>query len=203
MGKRIGIFGGSFNPIHIGHLVIAEAAWQEFGLERVIFIPTGDTPNKSMHDVDKSFRLRMTELAVEGNRHFSVSPIEVNRSGISYTVDTIRKMREEMGPDCVFYFIAGTDAVIDLPTWKYNRSLLELCHFICASRPGSQKSTENTVKYFGRLGKEKIHSLITPELDISSTVLREMIRSRKSVRYLMPDTVIQFIREHNIYSSNA
>lgn len=90
MSHKIGIFGGSFNPIHIGHLVIAEAAWQEFGLEKVIFIPTADTPQKDMHNIDKHLRYEMVRLAIAGNDHFSISPIEIEREGISYTVDTIR-----------------------------------------------------------------------------------------------------------------
>ena len=85
MSKRIGIFGGSFNPIHIGHLVIAEAAWQEFGLEKVLFIPSGDTPNKDMHHIDKHLRYNMVQKAIEGNEHFDISPIEREREGPSYT----------------------------------------------------------------------------------------------------------------------
>lgn len=200
MAKRIGIFGGSFNPIHVGHLVIAEAAWQEFHLDHVVFIPTGDTPGKSMHDISKEDRYRMTELAIEGNPRFRISPIEVNREGISYTVNTIRTLREELGDSCEMYFIAGTDAVADLPTWKYNRELLESCHFICARRPGSEEKIKNTIAYFGSLGEAKIHCLLTPELAISSTILRDWAAKGKSLRYLMPDAVISYIRERGIYN---
>ena len=98
MVKRIGLFGGSFNPIHIGHLVIAEAAWQEFGLEKLIFIPSGDTPNKDMHHIDKFDRYNMVKEAVKDNPHFALSPIERDRCGPSYTGDTVHSLIEEWGP---------------------------------------------------------------------------------------------------------
>ncbi len=202
MAERIGIFGGSFNPIHVGHLVIAEAAWQEFSLRKVIFIPSGDTPNKDMHHIDKHLRYQMTERAIEGNRHFLISPIERDRSGPSYTVDTIRMLQKEFGDEYEFYFICGTDAVADLPTWKYNKELLESCHFICASRPGNEVQIQKAITYFGELGKEKIHFLRTPELDISSTILRNWIAQGKSVRYFIPDTVITCMKEHHLYESS-
>ena len=199
MAKRIGIFGGSFNPIHIGHLVIAEAAWQEFQLSQVIFIPSGDTPNKDMHHIDKHLRYTMVEKAIEGNPHFHISPIERDRQGPSYTVDTIRLLQKQYGDAYEFYFICGTDAVADLPTWKYNKELLESCHFICASRPGNEEKIEQSIDYFGTLGQKKIHFLRTPELAISSTILRNRIGKNKSVRYFIPEAVIQYIQEHHLY----
>ena len=198
MAERIGVFGGSFNPIHIGHLVIAEAARQEFKLEKVLFIPTGDTPNKTMHHIDKYARCRMVELAVEDNPFFAVSHMELERKGPSYTVDTIRILQEQM-KNAEFYFIAGTDAVADLPAWRYNKELLEACHFICASRPGNEDKLRETVRYFGDLGLSRIHFLRTPELEISSTILRGFIRADRSVRYLMPDAVIRYIHDHQLY----
>lgn len=195
MAERIGIFGGSFNPIHVGHLVIAEAAWQEFSLGKVLFIPSGDTPNKDMHHIDKDIRYAMVEKAIEGNGHFMISPIERDRKGPSYTVDTIRILQREFGDAYEFYFICGTDAVADLPTWKYNRELLSACHFICASRPGNESEIQKSIAYFG----EKIHFLKTPELDISSTILRRWIAEKKSVRYFIPDPVIEIIRENHLY----
>lgn len=199
MVKRIGLFGGSFNPIHIGHLVIAEAAWQEFGLEKVIFIPSGDTPNKDMHHIDKFDRYNMVQEAVKDNPHFALSPVERDRCGPSYTVDTVHILKEEWGPSYEFYFICGTDALADLPTWKYNRELLSCCHFICASRPGNEEKLRQSVNYFGKLGQDKIHFLITPELDISSTILRTLLSQHKSVRYFIPDGVISFIQFHHLY----
>lgn len=199
MVKRIGLFGGSFNPIHIGHLMIAEAAWQEFGLEKVIFIPSADTPHKDMHHIDKFDRYNMVKEAIKDNPRFSISPVERDRSGPSYTVDTIHILKEELGSSYEFYFICGTDALADLPTWKYNRELLSCCHFICASRPGNEEKLRQSVDYFGKLGEEKIHFLLTPELDISSTILRNLLEHHKSVRYFIPDSVISFIESHHLY----
>ncbi|WP_296097454.1 nicotinate-nucleotide adenylyltransferase [Dialister sp.] len=199
MVKRIGIFGGSFNPIHIGHLVIAESACQEFDLEKVIFVPSGDTPHKDMHHIDKEARYDMVKEAIRGNPMFTISPVERDRSGPSYTVDTIHILQQEMGKDIEFYFICGTDALADLPTWKYNRELLEICHFICASRPGYEEKLKKSVACFGELGKEKIHFLKIPELEISSTILRDLLAHNKSARYFIPDAVIRFIKKNHLY----
>lgn len=179
--------------------MIAEAAWQEFSLGKVLFIPSGDTPNKDMHHIDKDIRYAMVEKAIEGNGHFMISPIERDRKGPSYTVDTIRILQREFGDAYEFYFICGTDAVADLPTWKYNRELLSACHFICASRPGNESEIQKSIAYFGALGREKIHFLKTPELDISSTILRRWIAEKKSVRYFIPDPVIEIIKENHLY----
>lgn len=199
MSRRIGIFGGSFNPIHIGHLVIAEAAWQEFSLDKVIFVPSGDTPNKDMHHISKYMRYEMVAKAIEGNSRFAISPIERDRMGPSYTVDTIHMFREQFGKEDQLYFICGTDSIADLPNWKYNVELLKCCEFISASRPGNEEEIIRSVSYFGDLGKEKIHFLRSPELNISSTILRELIARNKSVKYLIPDAVIQFIQENDLY----
>lgn len=199
MARRIGVFGGSFNPIHMGHLIIAEAAWQEFSLEKVLFVPTADTPNKAMHHIDKYMRYHMVELAIAGNDHFVMSSVEVDREGPSYTVDTIRLLKQKAPPETEFYFIAGTDAVADLPTWKYNRELLSACHFICASRPGDIDQVHQAVLHFGTLGEKRIHFLRTPELEISSTVLRQLIRANRSVRYMIPDAVIAYIQKEDLY----
>lgn len=199
MSRRIGIFGGSFNPIHIGHLVIAEAAWQEFSLDKVIFVPSGDTPNKDMHHISKYMRYEMVAKAIEGNSRFAISPIERDRMGPSYTVDTIHMFREQFRKEDQLYFICGTDSIADLPNWKYNVELLKCCEFISASRPGNEEEIIRSVSYFGNLGKEKIHFLRSPELNISSTILRELIARNKSVKYLIPDAVIQFIQENDLY----
>lgn len=202
MEKRIGVFGGSFNPIHIGHLIIAEAAWQEFNLEKIIFVPSGDTPNKNMHNIDKLIRYKMVELAIENNDKFIISPIEINRKGPSYTVDTIRELKKSLYKDYKIFFIAGNDAVADLPNWKYNEELLQYCDFICAQRPGNEHLLLKSIKYFAEKGSEKIHRLKTPELEISSTSLRKMISKNRSIKYFIPDKVVDFINENNLYKGD-
>ena len=202
MAERIGVFGGSFNPIHMGHLVIAEEARQEFQLSRVLFIPTGDTPGKKMRGgIMKQHRYDMVKLAIAGNDKFFVSDIEIKREGPSYTVDTIRELKTMYPEGTEFYFIAGTDSIADLPTWKYNKELLTSCDFICTSRAGSEERIKSSMKYFGELGEKKIHFLRTPELEISSTALRRLMREARSVRYLMPDAVIEYIHSHYLYTT--
>ncbi len=202
MAERIGVFGGSFNPIHMGHLVIAEEARQVFQLAHVIFIPTGDTPGKILRgDITKQNRYDMVRLAIEGNDRFRVSDIEIRRAGPSYTVDTIHELKKIYPVGTEFYFIAGTDAIADLPTWKYNAELLDSCDFICTSRAGSEERVKSAMRYFGDIGEKKIHFLRTPELEISSTALRRLMREARSVRYLIPDAVIAYIREHHLYTT--
>lgn len=102
MAKRIGVFGGSFNPLHIGHLIVAEAAWQEFNLEQVVFVPTGDTPHKNMHHISKIDRFEMVKMAIKENPHFSISSIEIERKGLSYTVDTIKQLHAEWEVNMIY-----------------------------------------------------------------------------------------------------
>ncbi len=202
MAERIGVFGGSFNPIHMGHLVIAEEARQVFRLSHVIFIPTGDTPGKILRgDITKQNRYDMVKLAISGNDRFRVSDIEIKREGPSYTVDTIHELKKIYPAGTEFYFIAGTDAIADLPTWKYNDELLASCDFICTSRAGSEERVKSAMRYFGEIGEKKIHFLRTPELEISSTALRRLLREARSVRYLIPDAVIEYIRAHHLYTT--
>ena len=199
MEKRIGIFGGSFNPIHIGHLIIAEAACQKFNLEKVIFIPSGDTPNKSMHNINKFVRYEMVKIAIEDNYKFDISPIEINRNGPSYTVNTIHELKDIMKEKYRIFFIAGSDAIADLPNWKHNMELLTLCDFICVERSGDEKLLFKSIMSFDELGKTKIHRLRIPKVDISSTILRNMIKDNRSVKYFIPDKVIEIIHKFNLY----
>ena len=141
----------------------------------------------------------MVELAIQGNPYFEISSIEMERTGPSYTVDTIHQVKKMIGDEYKIYFLAGTDAVADLPTWKYNKKLLSICDFICAGRPGSTDKLNKSVSYFGELGKEKIHFLKMPELEISSTDLRRRIENNMSVTYMIPDGVIKYIKEKQIY----
>lgn len=197
--KRIGVFGGTFNPIHFGHLIIAEAVREEYQLEKIIFIPSAVPPHKQKDVLSAKHRYAMTAVAILNNPYFSISDIEMRRSGPSYTVDTIKELKEIYGDDVEFYFIAGTDTIHELPTWKYIDELLELCHFVGATRPDGSEVIDSVIEYFGDLGKERIHRLQTPELEISSTDLRKRLQEGRSVRYMLPKNVIRYIEENNIY----
>ena len=198
--RKIGIMGGTFDPIHTGHLVIAEAVRIEYGLERVLFIPAANPPHKQHSNVTPSIhRYIMTVMATYSNPHFYVSPIEIERSGLSYTIDTVLALIEQYGDKTEFYFITGADAAQDLPTWRDIDHLLDLCYFIAATRPGCICSLDDVIKKFGKKGRQRIHRLATPELEISSTDIRERIRLGRSIKYIVPESVESYIFKEGLY----
>ncbi len=198
--KKIGVFGGTFNPIHIGHLVIAEAAREEYALEKIIFVPAFHPPHKSFDIAPGVARMEMVSRAIADNPYFDISDVEMLRPGPSYTVETMRYFRKVFSRDTEFYFIVGMDTLLELPTWKYVDELICLCHFLAALRPQYQSDITEVMAYFGDIGKEKIHYLHTPQLEISATDLRHRFRTGRSVRYLMPKNVADWIEENKIYS---
>ncbi len=200
--EKIGIMGGTFDPIHYGHLMTAEAVRDEYQLEHVIFIPAATPPHKKQSGLTPAFhRYNMTLLATCSNPYFSVSDIEMNRRGPSYTIDTIKQLKELYGTQAEFYFITGADAVQGLPTWHRIEELLKLCHFIAATRQGCLPDVDAIKDYFGELGRKKIHRLATPELQISSTDIRRRLKMNYSIKYILPDAVEQYIKKEHLYQS--
>lgn len=198
--RRIGVFGGTFNPIHNGHLLIAEAAREEYGLEKVIFVPTSHPPHKDSRGIAANqLRYDMVRLAIEDNPFFFVSDVELVRAGPSYTVDTMRYFHERYPEDTEFYFIMGTDTLLDLPTWKYADELMQLTHFLSALRPRYRTDLSILTKRFGSSARENIHLLHTPEMEISATDLRRRFSTGQSTRYLLPSAVQQYIQANEIY----
>ena len=198
--KRVGILGGTFDPIHVGHLMTAEAVRDEYHLDKVIFIPAAVPPHKQNQDVTEAMhRYVMTVLATCSNPNFEVSDIEMNRTGPSYTIDTIRELLERFGEDTEFYFITGADAIQEIHTWDRIEELLEMCHFIGASRQGCLPDVNQIKASFGELGKRKIHRLETPELEISSTDIRNRIKKGYSIKYIVPTAVEQYIYKQGLY----
>ncbi len=196
---RIGIMGGTFDPIHLGHLVIAEAVRDRFQLERVLFVPAASPPHKENAGLTAaSHRYLMTVLAVQSHPSFFASDIEMNRSGPSYTIDTVREMVRIYGAAADLYFITGADAIIELPTWREPERLLELCQFVAATRPGCN-GLEEVIARYGDIGAGRIHRLETPELAISATDIRERVKQGKSVRYIVPDAVEHYIQKEGLY----
>lgn len=195
--KKYGIMGGTFNPIHLGHLMISEYIREDMQLNEIIFVPTGNPPHKKTTDAE--LRYRMVELAVEENQYFSISDIEVRNSDISYTVDTITKLEKEL--DGKIYFIIGSDTLFQLKTWKKIDLLFEKVEFICAIRPEyvSTQILDLELKYLKQKYKAEIHIVETPLYEISSTDLRNRISKGKSVKYLIPDKVIDYIKEKELY----
>ena len=188
--KRLGIMGGTFDPIHVGHLMTAEAVRDEYNLDKVIFIPAAVPPHKQQQSVTMAkHRYVMTVLATCSNPNFEVSDIEMNRPGPSYTIDTISQLITQYGKGTEFFFITGADAIQEIHTWDRIDELLELCHFIGASRQGC----------LPELGKRKIHRLETPELEISSTDIRNRIKKGYSIKYIVPSCVEQYIYKEGLY----
>lgn len=200
--RKIGIMGGTFDPIHIGHLVTAEAVRMDYGLDEVLFIPAANPPHKQRGRVTQArHRYIMTLLATYSNPHFSVSDIELERPGLSYSIDTVEALLTEYGAQTEFYFIVGADAVKELDTWHDIDRLFTLCHFIAATRPGCIWSLEDAVRRFGERGRERIHRLATPELEISSTDIRERVRQGHSIQYIVPEAVEKYIKKEGLYTA--
>ena len=198
--RRIGIMGGTFDPIHIAHLAIAEQVREAFGLDLVLFIPAANPPHKQGRKVVPAYhRLMMTQLAVYSNPCFHVSKQELERTGPSYSLLTVRELQERYGANAELYFITGSDTINELHTWYHIEELLKSCHFVGTTRPGAPVDKEALVKCFGRLAEEKIHFLAVPELEISSTDIRERVRSGKSIKYLVPAAVEAYIIKEGLY----
>jgi nicotinate-nucleotide adenylyltransferase len=202
MGKKrkIGIMGGTFDPIHVGHLVTAEAVRIEYCLDKVIFIPAGTPPHKLDSPVTPAIhRYIMTVMATYSNPHFFVSAIELERPGPSFTIDTLRAVVAQHDENTEFYFITGADAISELSTWNNVDQVLELCHFVAATRPGCISTLDDVIEHFGAQGRERIHGLATPELEISSTDIRERVKRGRSIKYIVPESVESYILKEALY----
>ena len=197
--RRIGIMGGTFDPIHIGHLVTADFVMNRLELERVVFIPTGVPPHKVPERMASTRdRYNMAVLATSDNPSFTVSDIEIKRVGVSYTIDTLKEL-SEIYDDSDIYFIVGTDAVAEIPSWERASGLLDYCCFVAATRPGFASAVERVIEFFGCQAKDKIIQLVTPELEISSTDIRDRVRNKRSFKYIVPTSVELYIKKEGLY----
>jgi nicotinate-nucleotide adenylyltransferase len=199
--RRIGIMGGTFNPIHNGHLIIAEDVREKAGLDKVLFIPSGQPPHKPGYEVaDAEHRFEMVRRAVSSNRHFEVSRIEVDRNGPTYTVNTLLELREKYSEETTFYFIIGADVVPELVTWREYEKVFCLCDFVAVMRPGFDESEFSGA--IRRLSEEKgtrINPVQSHLIGISSTDIRERCRTGRSIKYLVPESVEEYISEKGLY----
>jgi nicotinate-nucleotide adenylyltransferase len=186
---KIGILGGTFNPVHIGHLILAEEAREKLGLARIIFVPANRPPHKDNGDIAAAEnRLKMLKLAIKGNRHLGVSDTEIKRQGRSYTIDTIREFKEKYPAD-ELYFIIGSDLLKYLDEWKDLSEINKLVKLIAATRPGYP--LEKIPSYIQTLGIRAV--------DISGFEVRRCIRENKSFRYLVPEAVFDYINKKRLY----
>jgi nicotinate-nucleotide adenylyltransferase len=194
MGKRLGVMGGTFDPIHYGHLVTAEEALHQFELDEVVFVPTG-LPWMKEHEIvsPAEDRYLMTVIATASNPRFSVSRVEVEREGPTYTIDTLRAIKDLSGAD--LFFITGADAVLEIFQWKDRGKLFDLAHFIAATRPGydiaalEEKAAAN----------EGITAMSIPALAISSTDIRGRGARGRPIRYLVPEGVVSYVGKAGLY----
>lgn len=191
--NRIGLMGGTFDPIHNGHLVCAEEAVHQFGLSEVIFIPAG-TPWQKQSVSPAEDRYMMTVLATQTNPRFSVSRVEIDRGGETYTLDTLQTLKGFYGDSADLFFITGADAVLQILSWRAPESVLEAAHFIAASRPEYDLSKLTDPRFEGRVSFMQI-----PALAISSTDIRSRVASGRPIRYLLPREVARYIEERNLY----
>ncbi|NLT94432.1 MAG: nicotinate-nucleotide adenylyltransferase [Clostridia bacterium] len=199
--KALGIMGGTFDPIHYGHLVTAEVVRSEFNLEKVYFVPSGNPPHKDPVKVtDSQHRYLMTILAITTNKYFEASSIEVDRIGKSYTYDTVKYFKENY-PEYDIYFITGADAIKEILTWHRVEELLDLCYFVAATRPGYdlEDLKKKELKVLPKAYLERITIIEVPAMAISSTGIRKRVREGKPIKYLLPEAVEHYIYKKGLY----
>lgn len=191
--------GGTFDPIHFGHLVTAEEALVQFNLDRVIFMPTGRPVLKADERVSSAeHRYSMTVLATAANPDFVVSRMEIDREGLTYTVDTLVALREQYGPGTELFFITGADAVWDIVSWKDADRVADLATFIAVTRPGYDLEAARAA-HEEHETRFKIEYIEVPALAISSTDIRQRVANRRPIRYLTPETVVSYIEKYALY----
>ncbi len=202
--RRIGVMGGTFDPIHYGHLFAAEEARSCFDLVEVVFVPTGNPPHKEAGpELPAEERYLMTVMATADNPNFRVSRIETDREGLSYTLDTLRALRSGYGKNTAMYFITGADAILEIMTWKEPERILEECCIIAATRPGYDLARlEKALPPAERKRRKTdphVFVLEIPALAISSTDIRKRVAEGQPIRYLVPESVVQFITKNGFY----
>jgi nicotinate-nucleotide adenylyltransferase len=192
---RIGVMGGTFDPIHHGHLVAASEVGHIFSLDEVVFVPTGQPWQKEDREVSAAEdRYLMTVIATASNPRFSVSRLDIDRPGPTYTIDTLRDLRAERGPDAEFFFITGADALSRMMSWQDVDELFSLAHFVGATRPGHRLTDRG-------LPEDKVSLVEIPALAISSTGCRRRVAEGQPIWYLVPDGIVQYIAKRELYKA--
>lgn len=199
---RLGVLGGTFDPPHVGHLILAEEGRTRLQLEKVLFVPAGDPWRKAGQEVTPAeHRLAMVRLLLASDPYFEVSTLEVERQGPSYTVDTLESLHQQYGPELELYFILGEDALHDLPNWREPARIISLAWLAVAPRPVERGTATPDLEDAVPGRSERIVPLPMPTVDISSTSLRERARAGLSLRYLVPLAVEEYIRRHGLYGA--
>jgi nicotinate-nucleotide adenylyltransferase len=212
--QHLGVFGGSFDPIHLGHLRCAEDAREQLGLDRVLFVPAADPPHKARRLTPAAQRLAMVRLAIAGNPLFAASPIELERHGRSYTIDTLRALRAQLAPTTRLTLLVGLDAFRDIGTWKNYRALFAVADLAVWTRPPLRVGAPRALLpvaargdfCYGKSRSELVHHtgnrirfLTVTALDISATAIRQRVQRGRSVRYLVPAAVERYLTREGLY----
>ena len=199
---RIGLFGGSFDPVHYGHLLLAEYCREQSKLDEVLFMPAATSPHKSdQQPADAKARLEMLRLAIGGHPAFAFSELELNRGGVSYTVDTLATLHEKT-PDAEWFFLMGGDSLADLPTWRDPQRICELATPVVVGRHGWAEPDYSGLAQFvdgGRLAEIQRHYVEMPVIELSSTEIRRRVQQGLSIRYQVPRSVEKYIETHGLY----
>ncbi len=218
---KVGVFGGTFNPIHYGHLRAAEEVREKLGFEKILFVPSGKPPLKTKDIAAAAHRFEMTRLAVLDNTFFEISDIETRRTGKSYTVKTIEELKKAY-PSREFYLILGTDAFLDIPNWRRPERLIALANFVIISRPGFRFADLRQSPYIQKINRQTLKKIdkaeqdvctsalesrreavllrVTP-IEISATDIRDTLKEGKSIKYLLPAEVQSYIIKNKLYKS--
>jgi len=198
--EKIGILGGTFDPVHLGHLIIAEEVRSNLGLDKILFVPAGVPWMRENEGVSAGkHRLNMVDLAVKSNPHFQSSSIEIDRQGVTYTADTLETLREDLDHEVELSFIMGMDVLEKFHLWKSPETVVELCSLVIVNRPGNQAVDVNeVVKKYPEAGA-KLRIINVPRMEISSSEIRERVRQEKSLKYLVSEEVIEYIDQNNLY----
>ncbi len=208
---RLGLLGGTFDPVHYGHLRFAQESLELFSLDEVVFMPVGIPPHKETSKITPAEkRLKMVELAIQGNPRFCISDLEIRKPWMSYSVETIKEIKEEFAPGLELYFLVGCDVFEEIGTWKDYQELLSLCNFVVAARAGQASSLPleiasafcyHEMGCYRHLSGTLLHYVEITALDISSTRIREAVSQGKSIRYLLPGEVENFIKREDLYTN--
>lgn len=197
---KAGIMGGTFNPVHNAHLMLAEQAYEQLGLDKIIFIPSKNPPHKNNADiVSDKHRFNMLELAISGHENFEVSDIELKREGITYTLDTVAALKDA-NPDIEYNFIVGGDSFMNFMKWRKPEEIIKYCRIVAAGRDGYTKEqlTEHLL-YLNQCLKTTITFIDVPDMAISSEMIRKLLAANKPVKEYLPQQVYEYIQTHKLY----
>lgn len=201
--RRVGVLGGTFDPVHIGHLILAEEARDQLGLEVVYFVPAGDPPHKRDRRLAPvTQRVRMAELAISGNDTFRVSRVDADRPGPHYTIDMVHIIQSQLPPNCELYFLMGFDSLAELPGWHKPSELIAACHLVALTRHDIELDWPQLEAALPGI-RQRVTILDMPELEIASHQIQARIRSGRSIRYLVPESVCRYIEEEALYATNG